>query len=133
VVCLQEAVADGGHSAQQKQKAPVKQSQKRSQKAAQRPSAGSQIPATDPVLDWIFNVHQPYHANDEGVPGKEHFLLPRLPLLGTVVAKGVLLLRASACVHAVVQLCAAACYGRQSAHALTYWWRDCPACQPSRS
>ncbi|KAL0047738.1 hypothetical protein WJX82_010767 [Trebouxia sp. C0006] len=64
---LQEAVADGSPSAQQK--APQKQSQKRSQKAAQRAPAGSQTPATDPVLDWIFNTHQPYHTNDPGVPG----------------------------------------------------------------
>ena len=77
---LQEAVADGGPSAQQK--APLKQSQKRSQKAAQRPTAGSRDTATDPVLDWIFNTNQPYHANDPGVPGKEHFLLPRLPPFG---------------------------------------------------
>ncbi|KAL0041855.1 hypothetical protein WJX79_006837 [Trebouxia sp. C0005] len=66
---LQEAVADGGHSAQQKQKGPLKRSQKRSQKAAQRPPAGSHTPAIDPVLDWIFNAYQPYHAKDKGVPG----------------------------------------------------------------
>lgn len=64
---LQEAVADVGLSAQQK--APLKQSQRRLQKAAQRAPAGSQNTATDPVLDWIFNAHQPYHANDQGVPG----------------------------------------------------------------
>lgn len=85
--CLQEAVADGGHSAQQKQKGPLKRSQKRSQKAAQRPPAGSHTPAIDPVLDWIFNAYQPYHAKDKGVPGKEHLLLLRLPLFSAVVAK----------------------------------------------
>lgn len=99
--CLQEAVADGGPSAQQK--APQKQSQKQSQKAAQRPTAGSHNPPTDPVLDWIFKTHQPYHANDEGTPGKEHFLLPCLPPFGVQLwAKAGLLLRASTCVHALV-------------------------------
>ena len=95
----------------------MKQSQKRLQKAAQRAPAGSQTPATDPVLDWIFNTHQPYHANDPGVPGKEHFILLRLPLMGTLVAEGGLWLPASigytcgqrwfpaACKH----LCACSC------------------------
>ena len=125
IFCLQEAVADGGHSAQQK--APLKQSQRRLQKAAQRAPAGSQNTATDPVLDWIFNAHQPYHANDQGVPGKEHFLLPRLLLLGTVVVKGVLLLSANTCVHALVRFSAAACHGRQNARALTHWLSSMPA------
>jgi len=52
-----------------------------------------------------------------------------LQALGTLVAKGGFLLRASTCVHALVQLWAVARIGRQSTLALTYQWRNHPARQ----